>query len=1502
MELVCMRFSRLLLVCLFFSVFANASTSEHYAQRLARLSVNEGLSQSMVNQIVQDDLGYVWIGTEQGLNRYDGFQINIINKEVDLSDKPINLLKKLNNGLIFVSTTYAGSFVIDPKTLAISKLYSGKLTPESTLYSPISAVVERGNKLYVGIERQVFTIDLRTLESTYLIALPDTVSLVRAMAFVGNDLIIGSDVGLYRFQAKQHVVNRIPFLNQVIPDSLNENVKYLKFDTELGLLIGTVKGLYALPFDDNEFQYSLAYTLVPNLNIWDYEKTSYGEFIATELGLFELNRKTLEVKETLSFADSLFNMSNISIYDLMIDNNNVMWMASREQGALYWPLQATKFHTVQLEPSPLNSNTIWSIHQTSDALWMGTDNGIVKVVNGEVKQHFYKNTDPKEVFGLNAVIHIASVEYQQKSLLMLETATGIELLDPESGNVTGLDKFFPAIENDNYLQGVFESKDKIYFGSNKNYYQCNKVGLDCSVIPNLVSQLPTNLFYKFLPPLPTHPNDLLISANSKLLRYNIETGSVNTVFSFGEPNSSSFAVVDSWVLDSDSVLWLATSTQGLVGIDVQTSKQIRTFDSDSGLLTNIIYEVRLDKHGNLWASSQKGLYQINLNTNSINIYNHQSGLAVDEFNSGASGILSNGDFAFGSVHGLLVLNPDSFAISATPPQIEFTELSIMSREDPFPITDKLELKHDDVGLLIRFSTFDFLNQHNNYVSATLSGATEATYDDIKLGKLFFSQLKAGEYKLDVYLKEKGNNRTVSQRTLAISVAYTPFLSPVAVLLYCILSASLLFTWYFQNRKKQNLIRNALETVKNNQKQTSLALKATNSGVWEVSIENKKITQQRLFLELGYEELSETTSINDHVALIHPDDLSTIQLHWQALIKERKQDSVFEVTYRMKAKNGDWIWYHDVGRISQSNDHGALTVSGIYSNITEQKASNLMAAILGDAFGQINDWLLILDSTLTPIAANSSFCYAFNLDNNKIKLATAEMFKKALGNRNYFSLLISIKKLQPRANLRSEVTLKTSHHPKHPIQLSINAIAKHSSAIDYYVIVLSDLTEQKKNEREFRFLANYDSLTGLPNRNLMLKRIQKAINSSQQGNMVGLLFIDLDKFKPINDSYGHDVGDKLLSAISRRIESKLPRGCTLGRQSGDEFLVLIENVNAPEKISELVQALLISLPEKISISGFTVSISASIGVAIYPFDANNAEKLIRHADVAMIHAKQSGRNSFKFFTQAMNDEILRKLQLETAIKVASKEDCFFNHYQPIVNNTSGQVVGVELLMRWQHEGQFISPAEFIPVAEEIGLIEVMTDQALKRALVELKPLLLKNGDFYISLNLSAIQVLRANIAEHLVTILYECGVPCSRLRLEITESTLLADKVKAKTSLHELNEQGFILLLDDFGTGYSSLTYLSHFPIDVIKIDQGFVRSMENSLNNRSIVKTITMLAQNLGITCIAEGVESPEHVRYLSQLGITHMQGYYFSKPVSAAQLLSDNYINKVGKTQNNPV
>jgi diguanylate cyclase (GGDEF)-like protein len=429
--------------------------------------------------------------------------------------------------------------------------------------------------------------------------------------------------------------------------------------------------------------------------------------------------------------------------------------------------------------------------------------------------------------------------------------------------------------------------------------------------------------------------------------------------------------------------------------------------------------------------------------------------------------------------------------------------------------------------------------------------------------------------------------------------------------------------------------------------------------------------------------------------------------------------------------------------------------------------------------------------------------------------------------------------------------------------------------------MSDISDQKDAENELRRLANYDSLTDLPNRTLLLDRINHGIDhADRHGSRMGLFFIDLDRFKQVNDSLGHKAGDQLLQIVAQRLTNLLRKDDTVARLGGDEFVVMVEEVKDPDRLSSLAKELIDLLEAPIQLGNQTVSVSSSIGIAIYPGDAKNAEELLRNADLAMYHAKEQGRSNFQYFTQHMNQKAQQRLLLENRIKKAHQLKGFINYYQPIVNINTGKVEGFELLMRWPDKKGMVPPDQFIPIAEELGLIENMTWDALERAMPVLSEWQNYGREIYLSVNLSARHFERQISIEHIVLLLEQYNLPVSSVRFEITESALMRDYERALEYMESMQQQGFVIALDDFGTGYSSLKYLKEFPIQVLKVDKSFVDDIGKNKSNEALVLTTLRMAESLGMYCIAEGIEEAQQIEFFKLHGCTYLQGYYYSKPV----------------------
>ena len=432
-----------------------------------------------------------------------------------------------------------------------------------------------------------------------------------------------------------------------------------------------------------------------------------------------------------------------------------------------------------------------------------------------------------------------------------------------------------------------------------------------------------------------------------------------------------------------------------------------------------------------------------------------------------------------------------------------------------------------------------------------------------------------------------------------------------------------------------------------------------------------------------------------------------------------------------------------------------------------------------------------------------------------------------------------------------------------------------------------ILDASRNQRQIRHLAYHDSLTALPNRQLFIDRLDSAIKRAARNEFLfAVLYIDLDHFKVVNDSLGHSVGDQLLRSVAHRLSGSLRRSDTIARLGGDEFAVILDNVNSIDATSMVAGKLIKNLSHRQSLDGHEVHVGASIGIAMYPQDGNEIGRLMKHADTAMYQAKEQGRNKFQFYTAEMSAAAVRRLELENDMRRALEEEQFVLHYQPKVDLQSGQLAGMEALIRWQHpERGLIPPNEFIPLAEETGLIDPMGEWIIARVCEQLREWQLAGiPDCRVSINIAARQF-RGELVSFIKQTLQEKGIEPAFLELELTESTLMENHSDKEATLQELHDLGLKIAIDDFGTGYASLAYLKRFPIHIIKIDRSFINGISNDDDDLAIVKAIIGLAQGLSLQLVAEGVETQSQLEVLNNLGCHQGQGYYWSRPLPADEI-----------------
>lgn len=456
------------------------------------------------------------------------------------------------------------------------------------------------------------------------------------------------------------------------------------------------------------------------------------------------------------------------------------------------------------------------------------------------------------------------------------------------------------------------------------------------------------------------------------------------------------------------------------------------------------------------------------------------------------------------------------------------------------------------------------------------------------------------------------------------------------------------------------------------------------------------------------------------------------------------------------------------------------------------------------------------------------------------------------------------------------------------ELSISPVRDESGSVTHFVGIFNDVTERIRYQEEIEHQATHDTLTGLANRTLLADRLDQAVvYAHRSGRLVAVLLLDLDRFKLINDGLGHNTGDTLLKIVAQRFASCIRKGDTIARLGGDEFVIILTDVAQEDDVAPIARKIIETLMLPLEIDGQEIFTTASIGISLYPKDGTDQEALLKNADTAMYRVKASGHNAYRFYTEDMNVRSVEKLKLEADLRRALERGEFLLHYQPVISLGTGEITGAEALLRWQSGSRgMVSPADFIPLAEETGLILPIGEWALRAACLEGRRLLDRGlPPIAISVNVSALQLRQKNFATIVRDALDAAGLSPLLLKIEITESAIMHNPEEAVAILAGLKSLGVAISVDDFGTGYSSLSYLRRFSIDQLKVDRSFVKDVATDPDSATIARTIVALAHNLRLDAVAEGVETPEQLAFLEDIGCDRFQGFLFSRPVPATDL-----------------
>lgn len=590
----------------------------------------------------------------------------------------------------------------------------------------------------------------------------------------------------------------------------------------------------------------------------------------------------------------------------------------------------------------------------------------------------------------------------------------------------------------------------------------------------------------------------------------------------------------------------------------------------------------------------------------------------------------------------------------------------------------------------------------------------------------------------------------------------------------------------------------------------------------------------------------------------------------------------EMEVRRRKKNGEVFWASLQLSLLKDEAGQPNGLIGFLSDITERRNSAEQLRLHARIFEQSEEAILITDAQERIIAVNPAFTRITGYEAAEAIGETPRKFRSGRHDAAFFKKMWA--GLLESGYWQGEIWDRRKDGEIYPKWLSIGSVPDASGVITHYFSIFSDITDRKRAEGRIHHLAYFDALTGLANRVQFNRLADQALSESKRKASFGaLLFIDLNRFKPINDTLGHTVGDKVLQETANRFRACLRGADVVCRLGGDEFAVGLFEIASREHAANVAQKLLSAMDDPILVSGRELKLGAAIGISVYPDDGIDTETLLRQADIAMYRAKQTGPDGFAFFSEDMNQRAVDRLNLEADLRRAIERDELMLYYQPKVNIENGTIIGAEALVRWRHpERGLVPPGEFVPVAEESGLIVHISNWVLEAACRQIR--LWMDAGFppmHIAVNLSA-RDFSSDLPARVQQLLTRHGIVAEWLELEITEGMLMHHTETVIAMMDEITGLGVALSLDDFGTGYSSLSYLKRFPITTLKIDRSFVIGIPDDVNDCAIAGAIVGMSKQLKHNVIAEGVESAEQLAFLKSLGCDEIQGYLFSPPVPA--------------------
>tara|TARA_R110000796_G_scaffold234749_7_gene353642 strand:+ start:1038 stop:5393 length:4356 start_codon:yes stop_codon:yes gene_type:complete len=1374
--------------------------------------VADGLSQDTVTAIVEDPEGYVWVGTINGLNRFDGNEFKQFYADDNAKSLPSSFIRNLlidDNGVLQIGTD-KGLVQFDKETESFSRNSISAQIGEQAIWS----ISKQDGEMFIGLNGKFISYGKNNDQN-----------------YIFEDIKLKEIKNVIK-------LDDIFYIRNYEGDIFKKNIT-------------TLKKVLSKSNDIISFRNNI--------------------IAATDQGLFVLNEEIKKISE-LTLTDLSTNSSNKNniiglyenkIFNIEIINSQIKWTSIGEI-----QVEGEKFIKSFIS---INKENFYISNYNDGFIKISPENNYVKKIKGtpdniwstsKYKNNIYLVNDDSNIYIYDENVILkniinTSLPHGPKSILLINeiafigTKSGLYVINIENG-------IERKINNDLIVSIKYsKSENKIYSSNFKGEIQV------LSPTGEITEEINTNFSYPIYDMIKIG-SKLWIASQAGLLLW--ENNNITKVFHDD--------IVFNIVVNKNKIYFGTRSA--IYSMDSNTTTKPKVIFNRKKLIYSMAFIDNI-----LVASSNREVYIIDTETSIAHTLNIENGVLKD-YNT-QSLLVMNKSVLFGGPDGLSLVEPKKIltAISKnSPDKIKFTDFLLFNSpvdigsktlNKPINNLDEITLKHSDYPFTIKFN---ILGKNNNdfeffYYLEDLEKNWLSTKGN---NSVTYTNLSAGKYTFKLYSENRLSGKKTDVKSIKILVTPPWWLSLEAKLVYGLFILSLIilsFKVIIRRREIQKQIAQSEERLK-------LSLWGSGDEMWDWDIESGKIYRSNIWGSLDFPQDGRRSGNPDEESNIHPLDRDRVTRalndHFNAITDH------FEIAYRVKARNQQWVWILDRAKIVERDQKDVpLRMTGTIKDINNIKQAEEQLRLFARAIENISEGMFILNEKYQFVEVNNACC--------ELAASTKEKFANEILHfsrypASYSEQIRNLLKQQGRWS--GEIEASKGKDSYFLMELTIDAIYNEQGETSHYVGVFSDITRRKQQEEELRKLTNNDLLTGLPNRSSLQVTLSNLVKKDVHHT---LMVLDLDNFKRINDSLGHQIGDDLLIGVAERIKLAIPKHASLYRLGGDEFALLVDQHPDIGSCAAIATQVINCLKPAFTLNNDSLVLGISIGIVLYPEDEQNEQALLRKADIAMYHAKSGGGNRYQFYSESLNQNALRQLEVESLIREALKDDLFEVYYQPKIDVKKDRLNGMEALVRLNHPKLgLIGPNEFIPLAEENGLIVEIGDVVLRKACFAAQKWL-ELGLFSgrVAVNLSSRQFALPDLQQRIESILRLTKLPAKHLELEITEGTVIKDPEQAIKVMQQLAKMGVSLALDDFGTGYSSLSYLKRFPINCLKIDKTFVDDIDKSDRDLKMVDSIITIAHNMGLTVVGEGVEQTAQLNILKALNCEEIQGYIYSKPIREA-------------------